>query len=174
MALPIYELSLQQAEQNEDVSALAITHNNNMTELIDYINQLKAHVATLSVGGSGSLTQVEFDVFLSAAKSEVVLLAGMSVGQTIDFNGYRLTKVGIHAPIGSKSAEFQIIDTNVTRNTNFRKAQYKILTYDGQEVFPLIKATLTSLTIVFANKIEIESTQVDSATDPNNKRIILL
>lgn len=174
MPLPIYPLSLQASQQNEDSASLSVVHNLNMIELMNYINEVVAHIATLGGGGGGSsLTQAQFNQLLATSKNDVLLRAGMLNNETIDFNEYRLTRLGIPAGYPTTAVEFRITDTNIPRNTNFRKISIIVRDYNGNTVEPLIKATLTYISLIFMEAIDVSSTQLDPLTDPNSKRITI-
>lgn len=174
MQLPNYNLTLNDASTSDDSSALAITHNLNMAEIVEYVNAIKDYVALLDGSGNGSLTQAQFNTLLDSSKSTVVLLAGMTNGQYIDFNGYRITHAGPNTDISVASVKYVITDTDVERNTNFRKAFISVKEYAGAHIYPLIDCDLTSATITFANASEMSSSQAEQSTDPNNKRITIL
>lgn len=171
--LPTYDLKLVEAAQDEDGASLAIIHNNNMLELADYINNIKDVVSGLGAGGGGSISQTTFNQMLQNSKNSVMLLAGMTDGQTIVFNQYQLKRLGYTDP-PANSVTFEITDLDTDRSTDFRNFHIMVKKYDGQSVYPVIKSTLTNVKIFFADKSSVATTQQNNSTDPNNKNIILI
>lgn len=171
--IPTYELQLQEARQDEDGASLALIHNLNVREIASYVNKIKEHIGTLGGEGGGTITQQSFNQMLLNARSSVTLLAGMTDGQTIEFNGYQLKRIG-NTKLPVNSVTFEITDIDVDRNTDFRKLHVFVKSSSGQSIYMPIETSLSNIQIFFSDKSSVASTQQENATDPNNKNIILL
>lgn len=171
--LPANPLTLEKTSQLEDSSSYSIVHNLNAKTLEDYVNAIRSYVESIDIQPNVTISQETFNALLDNAKNRVILLVSMVNGDYIDFNDYRITKIGTFADAGPNSIEFRITDLNVERATNFRNAVCIVRTYAGQTVYPIIKTSINQLSIVFSDKTDIEPTTVTPETDPNNKRIIL-
>lgn len=172
--LPTLPLTLYRTSQSDDSAAMSIIHNKNMALIEAYMQEVVDYIETLPSGsGSGGITTDEFHALLAASKRSVTLLVSMNVADTIDFDEYRLTKIG---PVSGKpkSMEFRITDTNVTRNTNFRNSVLIVRTFDGETIYPTVVSTASWVSIQFDVAADIEPSTITPASDPNNKRITLL
>lgn len=170
--LPTLPLTLYRTSQSDDSAAMSIIHNKNMALIEAYMQEVVGYVADLQ-SGSGGITTDEFHTLLAASKRSVTLLVSMTIADTIDFDGYRLTKIG---PVSGKpnSMEFRITDTNVTRNTNFRNSVLIVRTFGGETIYPTVVSTASWVSIQFDVAADIEPSTITPASDPNNKRITLL
>lgn len=171
--LPVIPIQLFRTNQTDDPASMSIVHNKNMTDIELYLGQIIEHVNSNGSGGSGSITQEQFTELMNSHKSSAVIQVDLATSAFIDFNDYRLTKIG---PMSGKplSMEFRITDTNLERNTNFRNSVLVVKTFSGETVYPTVVSTLTWISIQFELSSEVEATTGDPTTDPNNKRILLL
>ena len=172
MSLPTQPLSLFSSSQQEDASALSIIHNKNMEEIASYVNQLTEYIATLQL--TQTVTQLEFNALLVNAKTNFSLLVSMNNGDILVNNGYHCLRYGTPVNGPSTGIEFIITDTLEERSTDFRSVTALVRSYAGNTVYPLVVATLTQLSIIFNDASDLAPTQINDATDPNNKQIILL
>ena len=168
--LPENNLILQKSKSTEDVQSLSIVHNQNADTIANYINMIKAYISSLEF--TSTITQEQFNQLLIASKNSTIISVLLETNDFIEFNGYRLTKIG--TPTGSTTGvEYVITDTNIIRNTNFRNTVIIVRTFSGQTIYPVIKGTLTSASIIFGSALDVSPTIADASIDPNNKRIII-
>ena len=172
MSLPASPLRLINSNQTEDVASLSIVHNKNMSAIAAYVNQVVDYLSTLNT--NVSISQSAFNTLLTAAKNFIVLRVDMVDNDVIDFNGFRLTRIGIPLSYASPTIEFRITDTNNTRNTDFKNVLIAIKSMSGQYVYPIITNTTSYISIIFSDALSVTATTVNPDTDPNNKYIILL
>lgn len=166
-------IKLIRSTQSDDSSAMSIVNNKNSKIIEDALNNLQAQIDQIGTGTGGTITQDQFNVMLDNAKNYLMIRADMVNGATVDFNGYRLTRVG--PPSGSPAGmEFRITDTDTVRNTNFRKSVILIRDFAGYYVYPSILADSTFISIIFSDSTDVNPSIVNPLSDPNNKRLIIL
>lgn len=166
-------ITLIRTNPQQDSAAMSIVHNKNAKVIEDALNNLQQQIVDGSGGGT-SITQEQFNSMLQNSKNYVMIRANMVNGEYIDFNQYRITRIGTPSGWSASAIEFRVTDLNTTRNTNFRKSFINIRDYNGYGVYPSILTDSTFISIIFSDVADVSPVGVSPASDPNNKHLTIL
>lgn len=169
MSTPI---TLLRSQSSDDSSAMSIVNNKNAKVIEDALNKLRYDLEHINV--DASITQDQFNTMLANSKNSVLIRADMTDGAFVDFNGYRITRIGVPAGSTAPIVEFRVTDTNITRNTNFRTSLISFRDFAGYFVYPTILADSTFISIIFYDVADMSPTTINPLSDPNNKRLTIL